>query len=58
MDFDNKNKIMTISYPNWDSGFNRRDHVKFEINEIVILTSHESCFEVIYEFLKQFQFTM
>ena len=56
MNFDSKDKIMTISYPKYNN--NSKDNIKFEINGIIIIASYDSCFEAICEFLKQFQFVM
>ena len=58
INFDNKDKIMTISYPEYGYGFNSKDNVKFEINGVIIIVSYDLCFEAICEFLKQFQFVM
>ncbi len=63
INFDCKNKSMTISYPeydfNWQSNYDdHRQNVKFEMDGVIIIVSYDSCFEAICEFLKQFQFTM
>jgi len=58
MSFDCKNKVMTISYPQYDCNYNSRQSVKFEIEDLIITTPYDSCFEAICEFLKQFQFVM
>lgn len=58
MDFDCKNKIMTISYPEYDTDYYSRKNIKFDVDGAIMLVSYDSCFEAMCEFLKQFQFVM
>jgi hypothetical protein len=58
MNFDNKDKNITISYPNYNFTNYSKENVKFEINGVIITIPYDDCFEAICEFLKQFQFVM
>lgn len=58
INFDNNNKIMTISYPEYCYDLYPRENVKFEINGVVVIVPYDSCFEAIRDFLKQFQFSI
>ena len=62
MNFDCKNKTMTISYPHYNYNYNYNSNsninVKFEIDGVTMIVEYDSCFETICEFLKQFQFVM
>ena len=56
MDFDNKDKIITISYPEYT--YDHKELVKFDVNGTTIILPYDLCFEEICEFLKEFQFIM
>jgi hypothetical protein len=56
IDFNNNDKMITISYPQYCYDYYSNNNIKIEMDGVIVIVSYDSCFEVICEFLNNFVF--